>query len=160
VRSSPLSTLKPSVGQTTVTSLFHRSSKAPFLMQNRHVSALQMLLTIIAILAVDFSIFPRRFGKTETYGTGLVSARASCFYEQLKTLYCASIGTCRGVRSTRLKKSRRGQKCLLGNWVCSILRRRFLVVKVDWQGLWLARIEAEACIEKSHGTQYNREEGN
>lgn len=34
-------------------------------------------MVVCAILAVDFNVFPRRFGKTETYGTGTVCIRVA-----------------------------------------------------------------------------------
>ena len=34
---------------------------------------MQMIVTSLSILAVDFTIFPRRYAKAETYGSGLVS---------------------------------------------------------------------------------------
>ena len=52
-------------GATLPPRLFFKSSVTVYRAQ-------AMLMTIICILAVDFPVFPREFGKTETWGTSLV----------------------------------------------------------------------------------------
>ncbi|KAI5615586.1 phosphatidylinositol-glycan biosynthesis class W protein, partial [Silurus asotus] len=63
---------KPASHQSTIHSFEHshvESKLVPFLTAFR---VLVNIKTAISILAVDFSVFPRRYAKTETYGTGVM----------------------------------------------------------------------------------------
>ena len=48
----------------------------PFLNYTR---SLMNISTAIVILGVDFAVFPRRFAKTETFGTGYMDIGVGCF---------------------------------------------------------------------------------
>ncbi|XP_050402410.1 phosphatidylinositol-glycan biosynthesis class W protein isoform X4 [Patella vulgata] len=52
------------------------SEKRPFINYFRAILNVQ---TAVVILAVDFTIFPRRYVKTETYGTGSMDVGVGCF---------------------------------------------------------------------------------
>ena len=52
------------------------SGKRPFIGDFR---AYMLIATATAILAVDFAIFPRRFAKAETYGTGAMDIGVGAF---------------------------------------------------------------------------------
>ncbi len=52
------------------------TGKRPFITNFR---ACVLVGTAIMILAVDFNAFPRRFGKAETFGTGLMDAGVGSF---------------------------------------------------------------------------------
>lgn len=53
-----------------------QASKVPFVTTFR---VLVNVKTAISILAVDFSVFPRRYAKTETYGTGVMDVGVGAF---------------------------------------------------------------------------------
>ena len=54
----------------------------PFLSNLPFVSTVRTwvnIFTAVAILGVDFQIFPRRFAKAETYGTGVMDVGVGCY---------------------------------------------------------------------------------
>lgn len=54
-----------------------RPQRFPFIVSLTVYRAHMMLLTILAILAVDFPVFPRMLAKCETFGVSLVRAVSS-----------------------------------------------------------------------------------
>ena len=64
--------LKSPVGTANITQwlgVIPYPSRVPFLSAARCYT---IILSCVAILAVDFNVFPRRFAKTETFGQGLM----------------------------------------------------------------------------------------
>jgi glucosaminylphosphatidylinositol acyltransferase len=47
-----------------------------------------MLMTVLAILAVDFPVFPRELAKCETFGVSLVCPTFTCLIESLNIISC------------------------------------------------------------------------
>ncbi len=66
---------KPTISFSFLTTLPY-PKKSPALSTSR---TWVNIFTAIAILAVDFNIFPRRFAKAETYGAGLMDVGVGCY---------------------------------------------------------------------------------
>ncbi len=68
---------------------FLSDSRRPFLVTYR---ALMMVYTCVAILAVDFRIFPRRFAKVETFGISMV-ALFECSVRSIRSQMDVGVGS-------------------------------------------------------------------
>lgn len=65
-------------GNKKISVIFQTEVKQPRAMITNMRSSL-LVSTALAILAVDFPVFPRRFGKAETYGSGLMDGGVGMF---------------------------------------------------------------------------------
>ncbi len=89
----------------------HPSSRALWLSQYRGTL---VLLTCIAILAVDFPAFPRRFVKTEITGTGLMDTGVGAFvFSSTCTAALGRVGTVHDRRRRHQRIVLRGVVLLL-----------------------------------------------
>ena len=88
------------------------------------------IATAISILAVDFTIFPRRFAKTETYGTGLMDVGVGSFMIANAVVCQDARGTTQSLTFIKvLKRELHGVLLLLGLGLA-----RFAAVKTtDYQ---------------------------
>eukprot|EP00638_Chattonella_subsalsa_P007890 CAMPEP_0117741728 /NCGR_PEP_ID=MMETSP0947-20121206/5099_1 /TAXON_ID=44440 /ORGANISM="Chattonella subsalsa, Strain CCMP2191" /LENGTH=359 /DNA_ID=CAMNT_0005558067 /DNA_START=451 /DNA_END=1527 /DNA_ORIENTATION=+ len=106
-----------------------------------HTRGWTMLGTVIAILAVDFQIFPRSYAKTEVYGTGLMDLGTSAF------VFISGLCSVYARRSSSDQHSEKDHKnttrsvvgafslALKKSWVLVILgvSRFFTVKAIDYQ---------------------------
>ena len=113
---------------------FAPGQKKPFLCNFR---AYVNIATAISILAVDFVIFPRRFAKTETYGTGLMDVGVGSFI-------ISNAVVCQDARGTSTDSS---------SFVCSVKKELRAVSLL--LGLGLARFVAVKSTDyQDHVSEY------
>lgn len=82
-----------------------------------------MLMTCLAILAVDFPVFPRKYGKTEVYGTSLMDAGVGSI------ILCSSyVEGVKQMQSARYRQGTGRQRLLKESSFSSLLRIVMLLV--------------------------------
>lgn len=78
---------------------------------------INMLLTLISILAVDFKVFPRSFAKTEAYGIGLMDIGVATFIIASALTSRAA----RGIDSSNISSNEKVTSTKLSHWTKHLL---------------------------------------
>ncbi|ANZ73404.1 BA75_00391T0 [Komagataella pastoris] len=101
-----------------------------------------MVITCLAILAVDFKIFPRRFAKVETWGTSLMDLGVGSF------VFSMGLVSCRSVLASAFAKSR-------AFTVSQLIHTLIGVAPVFVLGLFRA-ISVKSLDYQEHVTEYGK----
>ena len=104
------------------------------------------IFSAIAILAVDFVIFPRRFAKAETYGSGLMDIGVGCFI------------MAHGLTAPEARDASQRERPSLGGYCAALLRTgRYIVPLVLVGGVRVLAVKSTDYQEhvSEYGVHWN-----